>query len=53
MRAGLVAASLGGLIGARCVLGIEPLASASHDQLVALVAPGIQRLLDPTQPLPD
>ncbi len=52
LRAGMVAASLGGVIGARSVLGIEPLASASPDQIVALVAPGIQRLLDPTIPLP-
>ncbi len=51
MRAALIAASLGGLIGARYVVRLEPLASGSADDIVVLVAPGIQRLLDPTQPI--
>lgn len=30
----------------RYVLAVEPLASASHDEIVALLAPAIQRYLD-------
>lgn len=51
MRAALITASLGGMIGVRSVLKLEPLASASTDQVVAMFAPGIQRLLDPTIPI--
>lgn len=51
MRASLITASLGGMVGVRYVLRIEPLASASTDDVVAMVAPSIQRLLDPTIPL--
>ena len=49
MRAALITASIGGMIGARYVLKLEPLASASVDEVAALFAPGIQRLLDPTR----
>jgi AcrR family transcriptional regulator len=51
MRAALITASLGGMIGARYVLKLEPLASASTEEVAALFAPGIQRLLDPTRPV--
>ena len=51
MRASLITASLGGMVGVRYVLRIEPLASASTDDVVAMFAPSIQRLLDPTIPL--
>ena len=46
MRAALITATLGGLVGARCVLRIDPLASASVDEVAALVGPQVQRLLD-------
>lgn len=52
MRGALVTSYLGGVLVARYVLHIEPLASASEDQVVALVAPTIQDLIDPTRPLP-
>ncbi|MCP4893186.1 MAG: TetR/AcrR family transcriptional regulator, partial [Actinomycetales bacterium] len=40
-----------GIVIARYGVAVEPLASASEDEVVALVGPTIQRLLDPTQPL--
>jgi AcrR family transcriptional regulator len=43
MRAELVASQMLGLIIARYVLELEPLASAPADQLVAWMAPNIQR----------
>ena len=52
MRGALVTSYLGGILMSRYVLRIEPLASASEEQVVALVAPTIQALIDPTQPLP-
>ena len=51
LRMAMVSAVLGGLIGSRNVLRVEPLASASVDQVVALLAPTVQRLLDPTSSL--
>lgn len=51
MRAALVTSLLGGMAGARYVLHIEPLASASHEEVVALFAPMVQQVLDPTRPL--
>jgi hypothetical protein len=45
LRVSLVGSQLVGLGIARHVLGIEPLASASTDQLVAAVAPNLQRYL--------
>lgn len=45
LRATLVASQLFGLALARFVIGIEPLASASHDRLVAAYAPTIDRYL--------
>jgi hypothetical protein len=35
-----------GIVLARYVVEVEPLASASHDQLVAAYAPTLQRYLD-------
>lgn len=52
MRGALITSYLGGVLMARYGMRIEPLASASEDQVVALVAPTIQSLLDPTRPLP-
>ena len=52
MRGALITSYLGGIVMARYGLAVEPLASASEDQVVGLVAPTIQTLLDPTKPLP-
>ena len=52
MRGALITAYLAGVAATRSMLNIEPLASATDEVIVALVAPTIQRLLDPTQPLP-
>jgi len=52
MRGALITSYLGGIVIARYGLAVEPLASASEEQVVGLVAPTIQRLLDPTKPLP-
>jgi hypothetical protein len=51
MRGALITSFLGGIVIARYGVVVEPLASASEDEVVALVGPTIQRLLDPTQPL--
>jgi AcrR family transcriptional regulator len=46
LRAAAFTSQVFGLVLERYVLGIEPLASASHDELVAVVAPPLQRYLD-------
>lgn len=51
MRAALVTSLLGGMAGTRYALRVEPLASASHDEVIALFAPMVQHALDPTRPL--
>ena len=51
LRGALITSFLGGIVIARYGVAVEPLASASEDEVVALVGPTIQRLLDPTQPL--
>lgn len=51
MRGALISAYLGGVLVTRYGVGLEPLASASEDQVVAMVAPTIQELIDPTKPL--
>jgi hypothetical protein len=43
---------LTGVIAYRYFLKIEPLSSLSQEQVVALVSPVVQDLLDPTKPLP-
>ncbi len=48
LRVSLITATLLGLISARYVLKLEPLASADDEQVVALIGPAIQDLLDPT-----
>jgi len=50
LRVSLVAAQLAGLAAARTVLKVEPLASMPAEQVVLVVGPMIQRLLDPTSP---
>jgi AcrR family transcriptional regulator len=45
LRAALVGSQLGGLIVARYILGIEPLASSDRDRLVASIGPTLERYL--------
>jgi hypothetical protein len=52
LRGALISAYLSGIIAYRYFLKVEPLASLSEDQVVAMVAPVIQNLIDPTKPLP-
>jgi AcrR family transcriptional regulator len=52
MRAALISSHLIGLAATRYVVRLEPLASASEDEVVRMYAPLIQDLLDPTKPLP-
>lgn len=52
MRGALISAYLGGVLVTRYGAQVEPLASAPEEQVVALVAPTIQGLIDPTKPLP-
>jgi AcrR family transcriptional regulator len=51
MRGALITSYLAGVMITRYVVRMEPLASASDDVVVALVAPVIQRTLDPRTPL--
>jgi AcrR family transcriptional regulator len=46
VRASLVASQVVGLLGARYVVRVEPLASMDAEELVALVGPTLQRYLD-------
>jgi len=50
LRVSLVFSQIAGLIMARYIIRVEPLASASPDLVVALIGPTIQRYL--TEPLP-
>lgn len=47
LRAAAAATQLVGLLFARYLVRVEPVASAGHDELVALIAPSLQRYLDP------
>jgi len=49
LRAGLAAAQLMGVAMMRYVIGFEPLVRASSDEIVAIVAPTLQRYLADTQ----
>jgi hypothetical protein len=44
LRAELVGAQMLGLFISRCVVGVEPLAHASVEEVVALLAPALDRL---------
>lgn len=50
LRVSLVAAQLIGLAAARTVVKVEPLASMPAEEIVAIMGPMLQRLLDPTSP---
>lgn len=52
MRVGVVMAQLVGLAAARAVIRVDPISTAHPDVLVTWFAPSIQRLLDPTVPVP-
>ena len=52
-RAQLVASQLIGLVVGRYLLRLEPLASMTPEELVAWVAPTLQRYLDGPLPLPE
>ncbi len=52
LRGALISTYLSGIIAYRYFLKVEPLSSLSEDQVVAMVAPVIQNLIDPTKPLP-
>lgn len=47
LRAGAAATQVLGLVFARYVLRVEPLASAGHDELAELIGPTLQRYLVP------
>ncbi len=49
LRVTVITSHLLGLATTRYVLKVEPLASASDDDVIRLVAPAIQSLLDPTR----
>jgi len=49
LRATLISSYLVGVSMTRYLLKIEPLASATDDEVVRLVGPAIQLLLDPTR----
>ncbi|MBI1350030.1 MAG: TetR family transcriptional regulator [Actinomycetales bacterium] len=49
MRAAVISSYLVGIAATKYLLRVEPLASASDDEVVAIVAPSIQALLDPTR----
>jgi hypothetical protein len=49
MRGTLITSYLLGVAMSRYVLALEPLASASDDEVVRLMAPALQDLLDPTR----
>jgi AcrR family transcriptional regulator len=47
LRAELVGAQMVGLFISRCVVGVEPLASASSDEIAAVLGPALDALLGP------
>lgn len=51
MRSNLVATQMAGLLMARYLLKLEPLASAGPEAIVAAIAPNVQRFL--TDPMPE
>ena len=51
MRSNLVATQMAGLLMARYLLKLEPLASADPEAIVAAIAPNVQRFL--TDPMPE
>lgn len=52
MRAALISSYLLGIAMTRYGVRLEPLASASEEEVIRMVAPVVQDLLDPRKPLP-
>ena len=52
MRSALISSYLLGIAMSRYVVHLEPLASASDEEVIRMVAPLIQDLLDPRKPIP-
>lgn len=52
MRAALVTSQLVGMAMVRYGMRLEPLASASDEDVIRMIAPHIQDLLDPRKPIP-
>lgn len=50
LRVSLIASQLLGLAAARTVVKIEPLASMPAEEIIGIMGPMLQRLLDPTSP---
>lgn len=48
LRVSVISSYLMGIVTSRYILRLEPLASASDDEVVAYVGPAVQALLDPT-----
>lgn len=48
LRVSVISSYLMGIVTARYVMKLEPLASATDEEIVAMVGPAIQALLDPT-----
>jgi AcrR family transcriptional regulator len=51
MRVAVISSYLVGIATTRYILRLEPLASATDDEVVAMVGPAVQALLDPTRRL--
>lgn len=51
LRGSFITSYLVGIVATRYLLRVEPLASATDDQVVAIVGPTVQTLLDPTRPI--
>lgn len=51
LRGALITAELGGIAAMRYVVKVEPLASIDDAEIVRLVGPRVQELLDPRKPL--
>ena len=49
MRAAVISSYLVGIATTKYILRLEPLASATDDEVVAMVGPAVQALLDPTR----
>lgn len=52
MRSALISSYLLGIAMTRYVVRLEPLASASEEEVIRMVAPVIQDLIDPRKPIP-
>jgi hypothetical protein len=48
LRVSVISSYLMGIITSRYVMKLEPLASATDEEIVAMVGPAVQALLDPT-----